>query len=125
MNRKVHQKGAFLDNQYVVPYNRDLLVRFQCHINLEICNSSRSLKYLFKYCLKGHDTATMLLTKRNKGQSSVSKKIIHNVLMKYKVILMVGTFVPLKLLGGFLDLIFIIVSHLLNVYLYIWKIIKW
>lgn len=74
MNRKVHRKGVFLDNQYVVPYNRDLLVRFQCHINLEICNSSRSLKYLFKYCLKGHDTATMLLTKRNKGQSSVSKK---------------------------------------------------
>ena len=61
----VKKKGIFLDNQYVVPYNRGLLVRFHCHINLEVCNSSRSLKYLFKYCLKGHDTATMLLRKKN------------------------------------------------------------
>lgn len=60
-----------LDNQYVEPYHRDLLIRFHCHINLEICNSSRSLKYLFKYCLKGHDTATMLLRKKQQdGQSS-------------------------------------------------------
>lgn len=58
------KKGVELDNRFVVPYNRDLLVRFQCHTNLEICNSSRSLKYLFKYCLKGHDTATMLLKKK-------------------------------------------------------------
>lgn len=65
----VKKKGVVLDNQYVVPYNRDLLVRFQCHINLEVCNSSRSLKYLFKYCLKGHDTATMLLRKKKQGNT--------------------------------------------------------
>ncbi|XP_074336952.1 uncharacterized protein LOC141674127 [Apium graveolens] len=46
-----------LDNQWVVPYNRDLLVKYQCHINVEICAHARSLKYLFKYCLKGHDRA--------------------------------------------------------------------
>ncbi|XP_074374063.1 uncharacterized protein LOC141714443 [Apium graveolens] len=62
----VLNKGVLLDNHYIVPYNRDLLLRFHCHINLEVCNSSRSLKYLFKYCLKGHDTATMLLRKKNK-----------------------------------------------------------
>ncbi|XP_074352461.1 uncharacterized protein LOC141691590 [Apium graveolens] len=60
------KKGVLLDNLYVVPYNRDLLLRFHCHINLEVCNSSRSLKYLFKYCLKGHATAIMLLKKKNK-----------------------------------------------------------
>ena len=59
----VEKKGVKLDNRYVVPYNRELLLRFQCHINIEICNNSRSLKYLFKYCLKGHDNATMLLKK--------------------------------------------------------------
>lgn len=48
-----------LDNQWVVPYNRDLLVKYNCHINVEICCHARSLKYLFKYCLKGHDRATV------------------------------------------------------------------
>ncbi|XP_074327791.1 uncharacterized protein LOC141665703 [Apium graveolens] len=69
----VEKKGVKLDNQFVVPYNRDLLIRFHCHINLEVCNSSRSLKYLFKYCLKGHDTATMLLRKKHtSGETSTS-----------------------------------------------------
>lgn len=37
--------------------------------------SSRSLKYLFKYCSKGHDTATMILRKKqgNEATSSLSK----------------------------------------------------
>ncbi|XP_074352042.1 uncharacterized protein LOC141691202 [Apium graveolens] len=69
----VEKKGVKLDNQFVVPYDRDLLIRFHCHINLEVCNSSRSLKYLFKYCLKGHDTATMLLRKKHtSGETSTS-----------------------------------------------------
>ncbi|XP_063944772.1 uncharacterized protein LOC135146765 [Daucus carota subsp. sativus] len=54
------KKGkAELDNQWVVPYNRTLLVKYQCHINVEVCAHARSLKYLFKYCLKGHDRATV------------------------------------------------------------------
>lgn len=73
MNLTVEKKNILLDNQFVVPYNRGLLVRFQCHINLEVCNNSRSLKYLFKYCLKGHDTATMLLRKKkNNSERGVS-----------------------------------------------------
>lgn len=68
MNRTILKGRHELDNQFVVPYNRDLLLKFQCHMNLEICNNSRSLKYLFKYCLKGHDNATMLI-RRKKGKS--------------------------------------------------------
>ncbi|XP_074364762.1 uncharacterized protein LOC141705743 [Apium graveolens] len=71
---RVIKKGVSLDNKFGVPYNRDLLVRFQCHINLEICNSSRSLKYLFKYFLKGHDTGTMLLKKNTSSQVSAQEK---------------------------------------------------
>ncbi|XP_074323774.1 uncharacterized protein LOC141660686 [Apium graveolens] len=51
-----------------------------CHINLEICNSSRSLKHLFKYCLKGHDTATMLLKKKsNKSGSEQTARSVKNL----------------------------------------------
>ncbi|XP_074374527.1 uncharacterized protein LOC141714931 [Apium graveolens] len=53
-----------LDNGWVVPYNRDLLVKYQYHMNVEICCHARSLKYLFKYCLKGHDRATIEITSR-------------------------------------------------------------
>ncbi|CAN0922373.1 ATP-dependent DNA helicase PIF1 [Linum grandiflorum] len=40
----VEKSGTTLDNRYVVPYNRDLLVKYQAHIN-----------YLFKYITKGPD----------------------------------------------------------------------
>ncbi|XP_074373505.1 uncharacterized protein LOC141713834 [Apium graveolens] len=70
----INKKGVNLDNRFVVPFNRDLLVHFQCHMNLEICNNSRSLKYLFKYCLKGHDTATMCLRKTRTGTSATIPK---------------------------------------------------
>ncbi|XP_062075588.1 uncharacterized protein LOC133779672 [Humulus lupulus] len=57
----VEKKGVILDNQYVVPYHRNLVVKFDAHINVEVCNYSRLVKYLFKYVHKGSDrtTATM------------------------------------------------------------------
>ncbi|CAN1778545.1 ATP-dependent DNA helicase PIF1 [Linum perenne] len=47
--------GTVLDNRYVVPFNRNLLVLFQAHINVELCHQGRVIKYLFKYLTKGPD----------------------------------------------------------------------
>lgn len=51
--------GKIFDNSWVVPYNAYLLLKYNCHINVEVCASIQSVKYLFKYVYKGHDCANV------------------------------------------------------------------
>lgn len=55
----VLRRGLELDNTWVVPYNPYLSAKFACHINVEICSTIESVKYLYKYVYKGHDRATV------------------------------------------------------------------
>ncbi|XP_076927916.1 uncharacterized protein LOC143591651 [Bidens hawaiensis] len=52
---RVDVQGNDLDNGWVVPYNPVLLMMFNCHMNVEVCSSIKSVKYVFKYVYKGHD----------------------------------------------------------------------
>ena len=51
-----------MDNRWVVPYNPYLLLRYDAHINVEACVSIKSVKYIYKYAYKGHDSANIELS---------------------------------------------------------------
>jgi hypothetical protein len=40
--------GIELDNRWVVPHNVYLSTKYDAHINVEVCNNIRAVKYLFK-----------------------------------------------------------------------------
>jgi len=46
-------------NRWIVPYNPYLLLRYDCHINVEVCTSIKAVKYLYKYVHKGPDRANI------------------------------------------------------------------
>ena len=46
-----------VDNSWVVPYSPLLCRIFKAHINVEYCNSVKSIKYICKYVTKGSDAA--------------------------------------------------------------------
>ena len=48
-------KGRQVANQWVAPYNPYLSLKYDAHVNVEVCGSVKSVKYLFKYVYKGHD----------------------------------------------------------------------
>ncbi len=57
--------GVELDNRWVVPHNVYLLTKYDAHINVEVCNNIRAIKYLFKYVYKGHDRTTVEISHQN------------------------------------------------------------
>ena len=81
-----HKKdnGYEVDNQYVVPYNPTLLLQFNCHINVEVCSSIQSIKYIHKYIYKGHDSASAVISNKNNGSNEINHdEITHFVDSRY------------------------------------------
>jgi hypothetical protein len=61
--KPVYETYEFLiNNQWVVPTNYGLSLKFNSHINVESCGTMRTVKYIFKYIYKGGDCANLVLT---------------------------------------------------------------
>ncbi|RCN48933.1 hypothetical protein ANCCAN_05042 [Ancylostoma caninum] len=60
-----------VDNRWVVPYNPLLSKMFEAHINVEYCNSVKSIKYICKYVTKGNDMAVFRLEDENRALDEI------------------------------------------------------
>ena len=65
---KRSNKVVPVDNSMVVPYNRFLLMKYNCHINIEYCASVQSIKYIFDYIHKGGDRACCKIKKMTENE---------------------------------------------------------
>jgi len=54
------QNGVPYDNRRVVPCNPYLLMRFDCHINVEYCANIKACNYVYKYVYKGCDRTRVI-----------------------------------------------------------------
>jgi hypothetical protein len=74
MMTAVLKKGNIeVDNRFVVPYNRNLLVKYQAHINVEWCNMYRSVQYLFKYIHKCLDYVVAVLKEKGSRENQIDE----------------------------------------------------
>lgn len=62
---KIRNNDIDVDNRWIVPYNPLLSKTFKAHINVEYCNSVKSVKYICKYVNKGSDMAIFSLQNRS------------------------------------------------------------
>jgi hypothetical protein len=71
----VEVRNAKLDNRWVVHFNTSLLMLYNCHRNVEICSSTKAVKYLYKYIYKGPDGASYSVDKSDNGDKVVIDEI--------------------------------------------------
>jgi hypothetical protein len=60
-----------------VPHNRFLLLKYNGHINDEVCTSLKAVKYIYKYIYKGFDCANIVM-----GNGD-NQRIIHDEIATY------------------------------------------
>lgn len=62
---QVRNTDVGVDNRWIVPYSPLLSKIFKAHINVEYCNSVKSIKYICKYVNKGSDMAVFGIARAN------------------------------------------------------------
>lgn len=82
MKRNGRYVNQEITNQWIVPYNKVLLQQFNAHINVEICSSIQSIKYVLKYVNKGCDQAVFELQRTDGAanqQGQVQSHIVDEI----------------------------------------------
>lgn len=64
---RMRNEDIIVDNRWVVPYCPLLSKIFEAHINVESCNSVKSIKYICKYVNKGSDMAVIGVAGENQN----------------------------------------------------------
>jgi hypothetical protein len=70
--------SVLIDNRNIVPHNSYLLIKFNAHINLEICTDILAVKYLYKYIYKGFDKA-IIDTDMNECRKYYSSRYVSSI----------------------------------------------
>ena len=81
IEKTVQKKQTILDNKWVVPYNPYLLLKYEGHCNVEYVNTVQSVKYLYKYVLKGPDKVHVEIFEVN--DTDGTKKKIHDEIKQF------------------------------------------
>ncbi len=68
------QTGVVYDNPHVAPYNPFLSLKYNCHINMEVCSSITVVKYMCQYVYKG-DTRAIVSVSADEGTNQVHDEV--------------------------------------------------
>lgn len=72
------QNAGRTDHKYVDPYNARLFKHINCHTDVEIVSTIRSVKYLYKYIYKGHDANAVIVADAGRNEN-----VIHHDKIRY------------------------------------------
>lgn len=85
-----HRKGNSViineipvDKRWIVPYNPTLLIKYDFHINIEVCTSIKSVKYVYKYIYKGYDSANVVIHEKNNQHVFLHDDVSNHVNARY------------------------------------------
>lgn len=77
---KFRNRDVTVNDLWVVPYNAAILLKYDCHANLEVSSARKIVKYLFKYMTKGKDEARVTIVaeedRNNEVEQYVTKRYI-------------------------------------------------
>ena len=63
-------------NHDVVPYNKYLLYKYDCHFNIEYCHSVHAIEYSLKYLYKGTDQVTVTIEDNTAAQCIAEQEAV-------------------------------------------------